>query len=245
MPPFPGRPAQSLSSLANTYSLRSLVPSTFHFTPRSPEPLPSTTPASTTSPIQHLARSLSSIVRRQVDPSVLPTTYSGLNAGPAPGTVVGIVFGSVAGFLLVLWVIYTCFNGIGRSREVSSIVDEEVVVRRRSRSPRRSSPRRSSPRRSSPRRPPSSRSRSETIEVSRHRSPPRSPPRRETRRETVIMEERRTSAPRDDDIVEVIEDHSPPRRVKRESSRRESGYRTVDPEAFGGGNRPMRKVSKR
>ncbi len=61
----------------------------------------------------------------------------------------------------------------------------------------------------------------------------------------MILEETRRPAPRDDDIVEVIEDHSPPRRVKRESSRRESGYRTVDPEAFGGGSRPLRKVSRR
>lgn len=244
MPPFYERFAQSPSSPAHTFHLRSLIPSTFRIAPRSPVSTVSSLPTPT-EPIQHLAQSLSSIFRRQVDPSVIPTTYSGLNAGPTPGTVVGIVFGSVAGFLLVLGVIYTFINGVGRNRDTSSI-EEEVVVRRRSRSPRRSSqrrssPRRSSPRRSSPRRPPSSHSRSEIIEVSQHRSPPR----RETRRETVILEETRRPAPRDDDIVEVIEDHSPPRRVKRESSRRESGYRTVDPEAFGGGSRPLRKVSRR
>ncbi|KAL8711384.1 MAG: hypothetical protein Q9220_004281 [cf. Caloplaca sp. 1 TL-2023] len=65
-------------------------------------------------------------------------------------------------------------------------------------------------------------------------------------RETVIMEERIRPAPppveREDDIVEVIEEHSPPRRSS--GSRRVSGYRTVDPEAFGGGNRPLRKVSR-
>lgn len=235
MPPFYERSAQSPSSPAHTSHLRSLMPSKFHIAPRSPISTVSSLSTPTNEPIQYLARSLSSIFRRQVDPSVIPTTYSGLNAGPTPGTVVGIVFGSVAGFLIVLGVIYIFVNGVGRNRDTSSI-EEEVVIRRRSRSPRRSSPRRSSPRR-----PPSSHSRSEVIEVSRHRSPPR----RETRRETVIMEETRRPAPRDDDIVEVIEDHSPPRRVKRESSRRESGYRTVDPEAFGGGSRPMRKVSRR
>lgn len=230
MPPFSGRRARSLSLLANTYSLRSLIPSNLPFTPRSPTPPSPSLPTITTEPLQHLTRSLASVFRRQVDPSVIPTTYSGLNAGPTPGTVVGIVFGSVAAFLLLLWLIYTVVNGLGGNRDVSSVVEEEVVVRRRSRSPRRSSPRR----------PPSSRSRSETIEVSRHRSPPR----RETRRETVILEETRRPSPREDDIVEVIEDHSPPRRVKRES-RRESGYRTVDPDAFGGGSRPLRKVSRR
>ena len=240
MPPFSERRAHSLSSLANTYSLRSLIPSTLPFALRSPIPPVSIIATPTSESLEHPGRSFASVFRRQVDPSVLPTTYSGLGAGPTPGTVVGIVFGSVAAFLLLLWLIYTVVNGIGGNRDVSSVVEEEVVVRRRSRSPRRSSPRRSSPRRSSPRRPASSRSRSETIEVSRHRSPPR----RETRRETVILEETRRPSPREDDIVEVIEDHSPPRRVKRES-RRESGYRTVDPEAFGGGSRPMRKVSRR
>ena len=67
------------------------------------------------------------------------------------------------------------------------------------------------------------------------------PPRREVRTERIIVEE--APAPRrerDDDIVEVIEEHSPPR---RSSSRRQSGYRTVDPDAYGGGGRPLRKVS--
>ncbi|KAI4256705.1 MAG: hypothetical protein L6R42_006061 [Xanthoria sp. 1 TBL-2021] len=57
------------------------------------------------------------------------------------------------------------------------------------------------------------------------------------------MEERSRPPPppveREDDIVEVIEEHSPVRRSS--GSRRVSGYRTVDPEAFGGGNRPLRK----
>jgi len=147
----------------------------------------------------------------------IPTTYQGLNAGPAPGTVVGITLGAVGGFLLLLWLIYTCFNLGGGG----GVVEEEVVeVRHRSRSPRRS------------------RSRSEVIEVTRSRTPPRS------RRETIVVEETRRTAPieREDDIVEVIEEHSPPRRVK---SKRTSGFRTVDPAEFGGGDRPMRKVSRR
>ena len=229
MPPFRDLRPRASSSSIHSLSLRPPIPSSFHFAPQ----LPSfSKPTRTNEPLQHLTRSLTSLLRRQVDPSVIPTTYSGLNAGPTPGTVVGIVFGSVAGFLLVLWLIYSIFNTRGFSRDISSL-EEEVVVRRRSRSPRRSSPRRSSPRR-----PPSSRSRSETIEVSRNRSP-----RRETRRETVILEETRRAPQREDDIVEVIEEHSPVRRVRRES-RRESGYRTVDPEAYGGGDRPLRKVRR-
>ena len=189
-------------------------------------------------------RTLASVLRRQevtvtasTSPNpIIPATYSGLGTGPTPGEVVGIVFGSVAGFLLILWLFYTCFSLGGGPVGRSSVVDEEdITVRRRSRSPRP---------------PPSSHSRSEVIEVSRtrerSRSRTRSPPRREnSRRETVIIEEtRRPSRPPQDDIVEVIEEHSPVRPSRR-SSGRQSGFRTVDPDAFGGGNKPMRKVSRR
>jgi len=68
----------------------------------------------------------------------------------------------------------------------------------------------------------------------------------------VVEERRTTTAPpvveaEDDDIVEVIEEHSPPRRVRRSGSGRQpqSGFRTVDPGEYGGGGRPLRKVSRR
>ena len=109
-------------------------------------------------------------------------------------------------------------------------VEAEEVVRRRSRSPR-------STRRSV--------SRSEVIEVSRHRSPDPPPRRESSRRETVIIEETRRPIPRDDDIVEVIEEHSPSPRRARRSSGRQSGYRNVEPALYGGGDRPVRKVSRR
>ena len=193
---------------------------------------------------QSISSNLDHLVRRQQNiPNLIPETYAGLNRGPPPGTVVGIVLGSVAGFLLILWIIYTCIT-FNANRGVNTY-EEETIVRRRSRSPRssRRSPPRSPPRSPSHHAPSRSRSRSEVIEVSRHRSPSR----RETRRETVILEERSRPPPppveREDDIVEVIEEHSPPRRSS--GSRRISGYRTVDPEAYGGGNRPLRKVSRR
>lgn len=220
--------------------LRSHLPSTSSLTPRSLL-LHTSHPTRESYTSIPLTRNLKSLFRRQQTiPKLIPETYAGLNKGPPPGTVVGIVLGSVAGFLLLLWLIYTCMN-FNASRGVTTY-EEETVVRRRSRSPRSS--RRSPPRSPSRHAPSRSRSRSEVIEVSRHRSPPR----RETRRETVILEERtrRPSPPpveREDDIVEVIEEHSPPRRSSR--SRRVSGYRTVDPEAFAGGDRPLRKVSRR
>jgi len=177
----------------------------------------------------HVA-SLSHLVKRQT--VAIPSTYSGLNAGPKPGTVVGIVLGSVAGFLLLLWLFYTIFNG----RNSSNVTVEEVQVRRRSRSPRSS--RRTSTRRE------------EVIEVSRSPAPRRQerpPP------ERIIVEERRAPPPvervvveerpphREDDIVEVIEEHSPPPRRVR-SHRRESGFRPVDADAYAGGDYPVEGV---
>ena len=170
--------------------------------------------------LENPSKTVSSLVKRQTIVAI-PTTYTGLNAGPDPGTVAGIVLGSVGGLLLVLWLIYTCFNLGGRG----GAVGVEEVVHRRSRSPRRS-------RRSE--------TRSEVIEVSRRsRTPP--PPR--NRRETIIIEESRRPAPvserREDDIVEVIEEHSPP---PPRRSRRASGYRNVDPNEFAGGRDSLRHV---
>jgi hypothetical protein len=185
---------------------------------------------------RHISPAPILLSRRQTQILAIPTTYEGLDVGPQPGTVVGIVLGSVAGFLLLLWLIYTCanlddgvffsgFSGWGRQ----TVVEEEIIRRRsRSRSASRSRSRTS---------------RTETAEVlSVHRSPSR------RTRETIIVEERRTSRPPpppEDDIVEVIEEHSPVRRPSRRESKRTSGFRTVDPAEIGGGDRPMRKVSRR
>ncbi|KAI9794481.1 MAG: hypothetical protein M1833_000394 [Piccolia ochrophora] len=196
------------------------------------------------SPSPHQARSivaraisastapLSNLIRRQqqpprIPPEDIPKSYSEQTSGPAPGTVVGIVFGSVAGFLFLLWLIYLCFNSGARG----SIVGEEDVIVREHRGSRTSR-------------------RTETVEVSRSRSRSRSPPprrspaRTETRTERIIVEERRAPpAPveREDDIVEVIEDHDRPRR-SRSDRRPISGYRAVDPDQFAGGNRPVEEV---
>lgn len=223
MPPFRSHGAQTSSTflLHHPLSFRSLVSSVGRQTTSHP----SSSPIKTRRSLLPLVKSVASVFRRQqpaVNPSVLPTTYSGINSGPAPGTVVGVVIGSVCGFLLLLWLIYSCFYmGSGDT------YDEEIV-RRSSRSGRRSS-----------------RSRSEMTQQ-------RSSPRQQTRRETVIVEERRAPpVDREDDIIEVIEEHSrsrtPPRRERRSSDRRETDgyYRPVDPLAYGGGDAPPRKVSRR
>jgi hypothetical protein len=175
---------------------------------------------------------LATVIKRQVVTTIvaIPASYGNLDAGPPPGTVVGIVLGSVAGFLLVLWLLYTCFNG-----GIGGYVDDDVssvVVRRKSRGTRTTTSRRTGSRRHS-----------ETVEVRRERPTPVVP--------VVIVEERRprpravsvVRSERSADEVVVIEEPSPPRRSK--SNRRSSGqYRTVDPMAYGGGDGPVREVRR-
>jgi hypothetical protein len=178
--------------------------------------------------LQNLARrtidSLSSLIHRQSsDPSIIPTTYGNLTGGPSAGTIVGIVLGSVAGFLILLWLLYTCMN-FGNISSSSSYT-ESVVVREHRHSKARS------------------RRASETVEIRRERSPVRIV-REPERVERIIVEETTTRRERErsrggsrsgSDEVVVIEEHSPPRRKKSvKEERRESGYRVVDPLAYGG-----------
>ncbi|WPH00094.1 Hypothetical protein R9X50_00291700 [Acrodontium crateriforme] len=150
----------------------------------------------------------------------IPTVYQGINTSPQPGTVVGIVVGSVGAFLLILWVLWILSNGGGFIR-ASEYEEEDVVVRRRSRSSHRHSERPEMVIRASSSRRPERIVRQERIV--RDIPPSRGPSR--IREEIIIDEPRRRVE--GDDIVEVIEEHSsvsgapPPRR----KSRRSSGYR--------------------
>ncbi|GKT85407.1 hypothetical protein Ct61P_03257 [Colletotrichum tofieldiae] len=49
---------------------------------------------------------------------VVPATYGGYS-DLGPGAIAGITLGAVAGFLLILWMVYTCLN-FGRPVETSS-----------------------------------------------------------------------------------------------------------------------------
>ncbi|OIW32107.1 hypothetical protein CONLIGDRAFT_678532 [Coniochaeta ligniaria NRRL 30616] len=165
--------------------------------------------------------------------STIPATYGATN-GPDVGTVVGITLGSVAGFILLLWLIYTCLN-VGNpdaftdaESTVMSVGTASVGTRtrvkkhvhRHHRSPRR-----------------------ETVEI--RTSGPGRPVIVEERggsrvREVVVEDTVRRSASRarppprvvdEDEEIVVLEEHSPPRRHKsrRRSSaeRRSGGYRVV------------------
>ena len=249
MPPLQPSSTAPIALLRHPLELRSLLPSLHNLAPRLPSPDAALLPTRTTP----ISRTLASLFQRQTTVTttanpIIPQTYSGLGQGPTPGTIVGIVFGSVAGFLLLLWLIYTCFGLGGGPQGRSSIVEEEVIRRRERSPPRRP---RSSPR-SSPRTRPvaSSVSESEHIveTVQREATPP--PPRRNSSRretETVYVEEtiRRAPAapPPQEDFIEVIEEHDvEPSRRSRKSN---SGFKHVDPEAFAGGDGRFKRVSSR
>lgn len=195
--------------------------------------------------------------RQETD--TVPGNYPALDAGPDPGTVVGITLGSVGGFLLLLWLVYTCLQIGGRGDTVSSYGTASVVTRKSRR--RHSRQHHRSP------------SRRETVEIRTSRPPP-------PQAERVVIEERterRTSQPPpppmaappppmpmptppprivtdDEDEVVVIEEHSPaPRRASHKSksrrrrsssARRESGFREVDPDRFAGGDASFREVRR-
>lgn len=208
---------------------------------------------------KQLSKRIPALLRRQdaqvCDQGYVEGCYQGLDVGPAPGAVVGIVLGSIAGFLFLLWLLWILSNGTTFIR-TTNLEEEDVVVRRRSRSPRSRRSHRSNyqaeMRHSSPRR--------ERVirqeRIVRDVPPPRMDSSRV--RESIIVEESRPERRVDgDDIVEVIEEHSsitggapPPRRKSRRSSGYRSvnpipiagGYRTVDPELFAGGDYPQRRV---
>ncbi|TKA77783.1 hypothetical protein B0A55_04691 [Friedmanniomyces simplex] len=129
------------------------------------------------------------IAPRQNSGQLVAIPYFYQYGGPAPGAVAGIVLGSVAGFLLLIWLFWSLSNGGGFIR-TSQYEEEDVVVRRRSRSPR------------------SRRSSRQTTTEMRSRSPP-------PRRERVVRQERIVrdipAAPREPSRVRetVIMDDAP------------------------------------
>ena len=165
--------------------------------------------------------------------------YEGLNSGPAPGAAVGIVLGAVAGFLLLLWLLFVLSSG-GNFIRTSNIHEEDVVVNhhghRRSHSPRTNRERsthrasyRSEMRQTNTSPAPARRDRDRVVRQERI---VREVPREQSRvRDPYIVEETRTERRVDgDDVIEVIEGSDmtsvadAPRRKGRRSS---AGYRSV------------------
>ncbi|KEF52310.1 uncharacterized protein A1O9_11550 [Exophiala aquamarina CBS 119918] len=166
-----------------------------------------------------------SLQKRQGVVLAIPTTYAGLNSGPAPGAVVGITLGAIAGFIVILYIILSAIRLSGWNQREEVIVEEHHHRRSHGRSRSRS---RAMTEVSSPRRERIVREREDRVVVEeRHMEP-----------DSVIVDEE------EDDVVEVIEEHSPVRPPKRDPPRR-SGFRTVDPAELGGGGAPRRSLHKR
>ncbi|KAH7081293.1 hypothetical protein BKA63DRAFT_205595 [Paraphoma chrysanthemicola] len=149
-----------------------------------------------------------------IQPGIIPTYYN--LSGPAPGMVIGIVLGSVAGFLLIVWLLFSLTNGGGGmtiGNRTAMAGQEEIVVRRRrgSHGANRSRVSRHTQVREVSRSPRRSSGRSQIIVDERR--PPRA--------RSIIVDERHHRVP-GDDVVEVIEEHDEYR--ERRGSRR-GGYR--------------------
>ncbi|PLB48381.1 hypothetical protein P170DRAFT_465762 [Aspergillus steynii IBT 23096] len=119
----------------------------------------------------------------------IPASYGRLDSSPAPGTVAGIILGSVCGFIFLLYLIYL---GISSGRRFSStpstVAGTGTEVSERS-----------SRRSSRFRRGPGSRRRDDVVEVEEGRSDGDS---------RIVVEESMTSGgrSRDEGLVEVIEE---------------------------------------
>ncbi|KAF4513504.1 hypothetical protein G6O67_000768 [Ophiocordyceps sinensis] len=196
--------------------------------------------------------------------AIIPATYGSLYDSPPPGTVVAIVIGSVAGFLLLVLLVYAAL-GFGPARSESESVGpapSRSVFSLGSRSRSHLGPDRRHKRRRSRRR--SRRHAPETVEVRTREhyvvdggTASRQPIR------VVVAAPRPAPAPRpppavvahddDDDEVVVIEEHSPPpRKSRRHSGRsrrsdeeaRRGAYRDVETGRFAGRGAPLRHVRR-
>jgi len=113
-------------------------PSQPHLNPREPIPLPVLA-------LPHNNINNNLLTTRQTPVDTIPAHYGSLYSGPSPGAVAGIVLGSVAGFILLLYLVYLCVN-LGSNAPswdagASTTLDGEssVMTRRRRRSHHRHS----------------------------------------------------------------------------------------------------------
>ncbi|KAJ5458346.1 hypothetical protein N7475_009734 [Penicillium sp. IBT 31633x] len=183
----------------------------------------------------HLLHTDISLQKRYTTISI-PSTYGRIHNSPAAGTVVGIVLGCVAGFVLLMYILFLAVNpgGVARggpaptssSISMSMSMEDEETVDTRS---RRSSA--------------GGRRRRDHIDVIEEQDSFRDSYRRRpsSRHERIIVEEDSlaTSTMDGRDVIEVEEDESsvpsdvsprPPRRSRR------GGVKHMDPLAYGGGS---------
>ncbi|KAJ5738725.1 hypothetical protein N7493_001880 [Penicillium malachiteum] len=163
---------------------------------------------------------LSSHLSKRYTTFSIPSSYGRMDSSPPPGTVAGIVLGSVGGVVLILYLTFLALNPGGLARGSSSSLDEEVVVTSRRAGSRRSR----------------SNNTIEVVEERDRRSSYRRRPSPRDDRDHIIVEESMTGTATSDgrDMIEVVEEESsivssvstrPPRRARSHRS----GVRTIDP----------------
>ena len=271
--PFPPSPRISTARTSDDAPPDALPP--FPLADSSPDPSQGPTPTSNPDAAAAASAGATRVWPRQAaahTTTTIPAGYGAQDSSPDPGAVVGITLGAVAGFILLLWLIYTClylggYRGAGRSdvdagTSVSggSFTTASALSRKLRRTT--SHHRRTSHhhhrhhRHHSP-------NRRETVEMRGGRGPIIVEEAGGGPREVVVEETTRarsTGPPRqpapppaarvsEQDEVVVIEEDSPPKkhRSKRSSGgrRRESGgYRDIDPERFAGGDAPFREIRR-
>lgn len=205
-----------------------------------PSPFPTTT-----------APTLSFVARQNSNPAgtpvIIPSTYGSLNDSPSPGVVVGIVLGSVAGFLVLLFLIYSALGfgpavlGAGwgtRTVEVSGMAASRSVLSFRSRPEHGKHHRHSRRGGDHATEMFEVRTRERVVQEGGQQAPPIIvEPTRQPPPPTFVPPPPRVVRDDDEDEVVVIEEHSPPprRKSRRHSSRsrrsdeRRRSYRDVDP----------------
>ncbi|KAH6635305.1 hypothetical protein B0J18DRAFT_43824 [Chaetomium sp. MPI-SDFR-AT-0129] len=62
-----------------------------------------------------------------IQTATIPANYGALHSGPDPGAVAGITLGAVAGFVLLLWLVYTIVN-LGNPSSGTTVADTSTVV---------------------------------------------------------------------------------------------------------------------
>ncbi|KAL2002783.1 hypothetical protein VTN02DRAFT_5942 [Thermoascus thermophilus] len=163
------------------------------------------------------------LLRRVIPVVSISSTYGGLDSGPEPGAVVGIILGTVGGVIVVLYAFYLWVGRRYVVDERSEIASEMAYYRRRRRPEVVERPRRPGSR---------SRPRNNTVVVEESEAS-------RTEDDIVeVIEEHSTLSPSSPSSATP-----PPRRAGR--GRRPSGsYRTVDPSEYGGGREPPRHVRR-
>ncbi|KAI9171179.1 soluble quinoprotein glucose/sorbosone dehydrogenase [Paramyrothecium foliicola] len=188
--------------------------------------------------------------------TVVPAQYGSLHNSPSPGVVAGIVLASVAGFLLILAVIYTCLNGIPVGLGVNASDGVSTYVSRADNRSRRRSAAAAARQRSRSRstsmyevrtRTTTTRERVVPVAVASPTASTAFEPRRDPSAHRGSRPPPPRVVPRDDessgseDEVVVIEEHSPPRRKSRrvspsyfsdDRSRRDSSYRDAESDLY-------------